>query len=157
MATKVTDRDKGYRALMERLKAHGATVTVGVHENEGGKTDGDGTGPAGPTVLDVAKWNEFGTPTSPPRSFLAGWADERQKENEADMRKVGEAVIKGKIPSIDVGLERLGLKWVGDVKARIKAHIPPPNAESTIAKKGSSTPLIASSQLFNSILHKVEK
>ena len=78
------DRDRGYRALTARLRAlRDKTLTVGVHEAEGAKAHEGDT-----TVLEIATWMEFGTDTIDARSFLAGWADERQKENEADLGRV---------------------------------------------------------------------
>jgi hypothetical protein len=151
-AKKVTDRDRGYRALVARLKALGdKTLTVGVHEAEGAKAHEGDT-----TVLEIATWMEFGTTKVPARSFLAGWADERQKENEADFKRMALAVVNGRVPSLKIGLERLGLKFVKDIGNRIRAHIPPPLAQSTIDRKGSSTPLIDTGHLISSILHKVE-
>jgi hypothetical protein len=90
----------------------------------------------------------------PERSFIRAWADENEQRNKANLRKIAEEVFDGKY-DIRTGLDRLGLLFVGKIQARIKGHIAPPNAPSTIAKKKSSTPLINLGQLWSSILSKV--
>lgn len=175
MATpsKVTDTDKGLRALLKRLKAEKWAITVGVHGPEGAETHQqpepppkesptDGAeepqkdAPAKVTVLDVAVWNEYGTGHVPERSFIRDWADQNEQQNKDNLRKIAIAVYQGKY-DIRTGLDRLGLLFVGQIQRRISAGISPPNAPSTIEKKGSSTPLINFGQLRASILHKVTK
>lgn len=155
--------DHGYEALLKRMRtaAAGARMTVGIHEAEGAQpAEGDDEA----TLLDIAAYNEFGGPPTeakpngnpPRRSFIADWADENIDEHREDLRKSAKAVLKGTLPSIENGLDRLGLRFVGEVQQRIKAGIEPENADSTIARKGSSTPLIGkTSQLFTSITHQV--
>lgn len=152
---KVTSKDHGYQALLTRLKGKERKLTVGVHEAEGALPhESESTEHA--TVADVAKWMEFGTVDIDPRSFLAGWVDESEAKIKEDLRKAAAAVVSGKLPSMEIALERLGLKFVGDIRARIRAGIEPALADSTIERKGSSTPLINTGQLQSSILHKVE-
>jgi hypothetical protein len=69
---------------------------------------------------------------------------------------MAQAVIAGKVPNVRVALDRLGAKFVGDIQRRIKAHIPPPLQQSTIDRKGSSTPLIDTGVLWSSITHEVK-
>lgn len=151
MNAKIRDTDKGLKALMKRLGAGGAAVTVGVHEAEGSAPEGDD----GQTVLDVALFNEFGTEDIPARSFIGAWSDEREGENRENLEKIGEAVLKGKLPSIRQGLERFGLVCVASIQERIVAGIEPENAPSTVARKGSSTPLIDKGVLRGAIAHQV--
>lgn len=148
----VKDTDLGAQAMVARVKAAASprVLTVGVHGEEGGAATQDGK----TTVGDVATANEFGLGV-PERSFIRAWADENADRHQADLRKIGEAIVKGTIPSADVGLEQLGLRFVGEVQARIASGIPPENAPATVARKGSSTPLINFGQLRSSIRHKV--
>jgi hypothetical protein len=151
VTTRIRDTDKGLKALMKRMQAGGASVTVGVHEAEGSAPEGnDGT-----TVLDVALFNEFGTEDIPARSFIAGWSDENAAENRERLRKIGEAVVAGKLPSIEQGLDRFGLVSAAGAQARIVAGIEPENAPLTIARKGSSTPLVDTGVLKSAITHQV--
>lgn len=148
---KVTIRDNGLGALTKRLKAFGKgyTLTVGVHGPEGEATDG------GTTVAEVATINEFGIGV-PERSFIRDWADLNEARNNASLRTVAAVVIRGGY-TIEVGLGRLGALFQGEIQARMSTGIPPPNAPSTIKKKGSSTTLINTGQLHSSILWKLEK
>jgi hypothetical protein len=156
VATKIRDTDRGFQALKARIgKAAAARLSVGIHEAEGSVSDESGEA----TVLDVAAFNEFGGPDENPprRSFIADWADENSDEHKELLRRSQAAVIKGTLPSTTVALDRLGLRFVGDVQKRIISGIEPENAESTIAQKGSSTPLINHSQLLGSITHQVQE
>ena len=149
MAGSVKDTDKGLNALFGRLangKKH--SLTVGIHDAEAGAPDGR------LTVGEVATINEYGLGV-PERSFLRAWADANEAANLATLRKIGEAVVKGRA-SAEQGLNQAGLKFVGEIQARITGGIPPANAESTIKKKGSSTPLIDTNQMRSSIRHKVD-
>lgn len=151
MAGKVTVKDKGLDALTKRLAeiGKGYTLTVGVHGEEGGApAKGSGT-----TLLEVATINEFGLGV-PERSFIRDWADASESKRKEDLRKVGQAILTGAF-DVPTGLGRLGALYQGEIQNRMAAGIPPPNAASTIARKGSSTPLIDTGQLRSSILWKV--
>ena len=155
MASSVREKDNGHKALLKRIETSKATLTVGIHEAEGGASEGDGD----MTVLDVANIHEFGAPAAgiPRRSMIVDWSDEAEEKNRADLQKMGEAVVKGTLPSFPAGLDRLGLKFVGDAQVRMREGIPPELAESTVAAKGSSTPLIDTGQLWSSIRHQVHE
>jgi hypothetical protein len=64
-------------------------------------------------------------------------------------------VIEGKRTSDQV-LEILGQRAVGQIQERIASGIAPANAPSTVAKKGSSTPLIDTGVLRSSITYQVK-
>jgi hypothetical protein len=146
----VKDIDKGFNALFKRLDGKARTLTVGIHEAEAGAPSGDGK----LTVGEVATINEYGLGV-PERSFLRSWADTGAADHKATLRRIGENVIKGK-GTPEQGLEQAGLKFVGEIQAKIAGGVPPPNAPSTVARKGSSTPLIDTGQLRSSIRHKVD-
>lgn len=143
--------DKGEAALVARLAeaAKGKTLTVGVHEEDGSAGTASGL-----SVAEVATINEFGLGV-PARPSITAWADENGEKVKGDFRKLGEALVQGKIRSVDQGLDAIGLKSVGEIQAKISGGIEPANAPSTIAKKGSSTPLIDKGQFRSSIRHKV--
>lgn len=118
-------------------------------------TPGQGSGP---TTLQVAMWNEFGVGV-PERSFLRSTFDLKVNEYRKNVvrgmaREVYEAARTKRTltAGTSITLKRLALKMEGDIKRRIGARqIPPPNAPSTIARKGSSTPLVDSGQLRRTI------
>lgn len=154
MAGNVKDTDKGWKALRARLgAANDLIVTVGVHAPEGAKpADPEAESPI--TVSEIATIHEYGMGNSPERSFIRAWADQKAAENDMALRKIAQAIIQGKYDG-RTGLERFGLLAVGQIQTRISNGIPPPNAESTIRQKGSSTPLIKTGHLRSAIRHLV--
>jgi hypothetical protein len=143
MASRVVDKDNGYAKAVETIsKVGGVAITVGIHSDVSGE------------VMEKAEANEFGTDDIPPRPFISGWADERRDGAVREMRDMLAAAIKrGEDPN--VALERLALKFAGEIQQRMADGIPPPNAPSTVAQKGSSTPLIDTGELRSSITGKV--
>jgi hypothetical protein len=155
MSTRLRDTDQGLNALKTRIAGmRGVSVSVGIHEAEGSEP---AEGSEDVTLAEVAAFNEFGGPDNnpPQRSFLAAWSDENLDENRELFRRSAQAVVKGKLPSMAVALERLGLRFVGEIQQRIRSGIEPENADSTVERKGSSTPLIDSGQLWGSVTHSV--
>lgn len=150
MAVRVKkDRDRGARRRVRQVRdlSKGARVTVGVHAEKA-----SGAYAGGATTLEVAIWNEFGTGRIPERSFLRAWFDENKERARQDWSKMMRAVAKGKLSKEDA-LERFGQRVVGEIQARIASSIPPPNAASTVARKGSSTTLVDTGQLRTSITY----
>jgi hypothetical protein len=149
----VTDKDMGWNDLAAKLKdmIGDPHVLVGV---QGAEADAEHEG--GVTNADVASWNEFGTPTIPARSFIRATVDLNEAKLQARAVLLGRGVLFEKFtPNQALGL--LGEEARGMMIQRINAHIDPPNAPSTIARKGSSTPLIAhTGALKNSLTTKVD-
>lgn len=147
---------KGAKALVGRIAGlrSGLSVTVGVHSDDANHTHGS-TGEL-LTVGDIATIHEFGAPAAniPQRSFIRGWYDESQAEIRAVLKTELAAVVSGK-RTVAQAFERAALRFEGSVKERIRRHIPPPLKPATIARKGSSTPLIDSGQLRNAIRARV--
>lgn len=147
MPVKVTDRDKGYAKMIANLDATGKlAITVGIHSEEG-EGDHDGR-----SIVDIAEANEFGLGV-PARPFVSGWAD-NYPDPVGEMRDEAAAALKAGV-SPTKRLDALAQVWAGDMQAEISAGIDPENAESTIERKGSSTPLIDTGILRSSIRGKV--
>lgn len=144
----VKDRDKGLKALLARVLASKKAITVGVHAAEGGAAE-----PGGATVADVATWNHFGTSRIPARPFLTNWFDANVKEIAVKLKTAGTKIVKGTDPYD--ALQAVALWAEGGVKRYIAQGVPPPNAPSTVAQKGSSKPLIDTGQLRSSIRGRV--
>lgn len=119
-------------------------VTIGVHEEEGAGDEGNGR-----TVAEVAEANEFGMGV-PPRPAITGWADENRDSFVTRMRDEAAAALRARVSPAQ-RLDALAQVGAGEIQARIAGGVPPPNAPSTIAKKGSSTPLIDKGQFRSSI------
>ena len=149
----VEDRDRGYAALVRRVFGfRRPKIAVGVLEADGGRPHGDDA----LTIIEVATFNEFGTSRIPERSFIRAWFDEHQAELKADLGKMMQAVLLGRLTREQM-LERLGQRCVGQIQARIAEGVPPPNAESTIRRKGSSKPLVDTGALRSSVSYRVDE
>jgi hypothetical protein len=149
-APRVVDRDLGYRRIIRNLKQLGRlnapAVFVGVRSGAGESADGT------PLVL-IAAVNEFGSSDGhvPERSFLRSTVDEnRAAYMKLLERAAGRAVDKGR-SAMRRELELVGAKVASDVQRKIVALKDPPNAPSTIAAKGSSSPLVDTGRLRQSI------
>lgn len=152
---KITDRDQGLAALKKRVFGIGQPViSVGILEKDGATPKKEEDGDSDLTVLEVAIWNEFGTDKIPSRSFIRAWFDENRDRAREMLRRLMVSVVEGKRTKHQV-LELLGQTFVAEIQARISAGIPPENALSTVAHKGSSKPLIATGQLRSSISYEV--
>lgn len=140
MAGKITTRDRGLRRFQKRLKslAKGVTVTVGVQGKEAEQSYDDGT-----PVVVVAAVHEFGREDGsiPQRSYLRSTFDANRKKYERMIPSKARMVIKGGPTGKQVMFE-IGETLREDVVKAIKAGIPPPLAPATIARKGSTLPLV---------------
>lgn len=148
----VKDTDNGYAALFERLQAKAQQVSVGIHEEQAEVEYENGI-----TVGEVAEIHELGLGDNQRRSFIADFVDENEEELKGNLRAIAGAVAKGDVASLEQGLDRFGVRTVGEVQLRIKAGIEPEDSDETVERKGSSTPLIDSGLLWTSISHKVSE
>jgi len=138
--------------ILKGLSAR-AAVTVGVHAEDGSQDHG------GMTTAELATIHEFGATGSgvniPARSWLRDYVEANEPRHLEMLRRVAAEGIKGH--PMEQAMGQLGAQLVGEVKERIIAGIAPPNAESTIARKGSETPLIDTGQFIGSIHYQVER
>ena len=149
MPSKVIVRDFGYARILKELnRTDGVFVTVGVH------------GEAGSRQVQIATFHELGTPGGliPQRSFIRSTVDGRRKDIAEVQTKSLDKIVDGKATAEDAaGI--VGL-WVENaIKKKITSGDPawPPLKDATIARKGSSRPLIDTGQLRASITHVVTK
>lgn len=160
MTARVTDTDRGARALAESLRALGkARVRVGVLADAPKKT-GTRTGKRGrqiqqaATLAEVAAAHEFGTATIPQRSFIRATVDLKAAVIAAEQEKLAAQVVDSKITP-EVAMERLGAAVQGMVQVRIAEGIGPALAPATVARKGSSKQLVDTGQLRSSVTYQV--
>lgn len=155
----VTVDDKGLDRLRVALRDLSATeVFVGIlasgKANEAHK-DEDGNDTVA-TQQDVGTWMEFGTGHVPERSFLRETIAVKRNEIETRLAAEVRKVLTGK-QGVDAAMEHVGQFVVGLCQARIKEGIGPELDQSTIDRKGSSTPLIDTGQLRSSITYEVRR
>lgn len=151
-SVRVKDKDRGFRKLLESARIGKPVVSAGIFAKDAKEDHGDGA-----TVLDVAIWNEFGVPEKniPARSFIRAWGDENRDQMQQVATRLLRKVIKGQLTK-EQALEQFGLWMQGGIQRRMAQGIPPPNAASTIAKKGSSKPLIDAGVLRSSVTFAVD-
>lgn len=103
------------------------------------------------TVGEVAVYNEFGTETIPERSFIRTTFDEKKYQIQDFIDQVVGEISDGKYTT-EQGLERIGLYGAKLIVEKIRTSVPPPNAPSTIARKGSSNTLVDTGQMVQTLL-----
>lgn len=144
-----TDKDKGWNELMTsfRLKAGETAALVGYTQSSGKYKGKDSM-----TVAQVAAIQEYGSKDGkiPERSFIRSAMKEHEKEFKKLQKKVSAKVIAGKLSkSQALGiLAQAAIDWI---KNKIDSNVPPANAPSTVAAKGSSHTLIDTGQMRNSL------
>ena len=113
----------------------------------------------GTPVAAVGAWNEFGTQTStggqhtPERPYFRQSIVEMKK----DLPGVAKKVIDPKTMEVDDhAANSIGAYAQGVIQTRIRDLRSPPNAPYTIAKKGSSNPLIDKGKMRQSVTWVVE-
>jgi hypothetical protein len=144
-------KDRGKDAMVKAAremygKPYVAVGIMGTEQREDGKIKN----------WELGTIHEFGTEKIPARSFLRSTYKEHLSEMRAIIKKLHHKVLHEKMKKGDA-LALIGEKFTALVKAKITAHIPPPNEPATIARKGSSTPLVDTGQLLNSIRYEVRE
>jgi hypothetical protein len=178
--SKVADKDRGWRATIARY-AKAATrrknrVRVGILADSGAKrkrtqkpkrkassalrkfrrAHGIVPGLGNITLLEVAAIQEFGAPAAsiPQRSFVRSTVDNNRGAIYKTIGALAKQIARGKLTR-EAALERVGARVEGMIKRAIADGIEPANAPSTIARKGSSKPLINTGQLRSAVTYEV--
>ena len=111
------------------------------------------------SVATIASKNEFGFGKSnPKRSFIRAWLD--SQKGRANLKKLQRALAVRRFQkkeTVESSLKKIGVFAVGQIKKFIADGVPPPNDPATIARKGSSKPLIATGQMRSSITYRLTK
>lgn len=150
MAVKsVNINDKGFKKAVEALERLAKMqVKVGIQSDTEYYSDGV-------SVVDVAVWNEYGTDKIPSRPFIRQCFKDNSDEALTRLSELAQKTALGDDPKS--GLSGIG-QWYQDKMKHTLLKFPwLPNKASTIAKKGSSKPLVDSSHLVESIRYKVEE
>jgi len=138
----VVKRVGSLSAALSKYKDMNASVRVGVLENA--------TYPDGTPVAMVAFWNEYGTRTSPVRAFFRTTVSENKKNWVLSVQNL---MKMHNDPKQVMGL--IGVHMQEQIVQSINTWSDPPNSAYTIAKKGSSKPLIETGVLMRSIKSEV--
>lgn len=155
-SSKIIDKDTGWSAFFSRVaKMKGAHAKVGILAEGAGAEEEDGS-PL--TVAQIAGILEFGTEPDengkqhiPERSFVRSTFDEKREEMMAMSAKLVVGIVAGTM-DVDRALNILGAFLAAAIKNKVTIDgVPPPNAPSTIAKKGDDKPLINTSRMINAV------
>lgn len=121
------------REIQQRLTDQ-KRVYVGLPEGSPRTEDGQ-------SLVEIGAIHEFGAKNIPERSFLRVPLNGAQDKFRAAFKEMMPKVARGELTMMQA-LEAIGDLGVGISKEAISAGIKPPNAKSTVKRKGSSTPLV---------------
>jgi len=161
---KIDDKD-----MLKALKKQTATLEVGFWGDMYEEIDKGFYAPYGPqskitnkarwygprkaiSVAEVAMANEFGGKNRPPRPFMRYTCEKRSKK----WRKIIQDLLPQYADNIKGLFEKLGDVCAEDLEDVIRIWTAPPNAPSTVKKKGFNDPLVDSGQMMNSVHWRVE-
>jgi len=155
LETKIRRQSTGRNALGSFDKFDDVALRNSIYEV--GIVDGSIAYDDGTPVADVAFWNEFGTDTGiPARPALRTAVADSKKE----LRKVGRLnatkIVAGQL-RFDAGMRQLARIVRDAMKLSILEWSTPPNAPSTIKRKGFDDPLIDTGLYHDSIDFKLLK
>lgn len=132
---------QGRKFFKELEKLGNLQVHVGF---QGDETYEDGT-----SLAEIAAFNELGTSTIPARPFMKQSFKDHEKDLKETCMQVGKMLSEG--ATVDKALNMLGTTVKGLVQSEMVEGKFAPNAPATIKKKGSSTPLIDTGYMRQSI------
>lgn len=150
---KVIDRDLGWAAIRRNLRQmDNVTTKVGLPAE--GAVAGEGEATSMSEVATVGVVHEFGAPARniPERSWLRSVYDENRNRLQRVKAKETGRVIDGKQDARQA-IARVGGWFAAQVKAKIRKGPFAPLEPETIARKGSTKPLIDTGQMIQSITH----
>ena len=148
MAGDVTDKDLGWEKIQKELvKFKELCVKVGIVEGSEKSEDGI-------NIAEYAAYNEEGTKNIPSRPFIRSWVDNHKEQIDKMLTSAFNRVLSGKWTA-EEAMKRIGEFAQSGIKKNIIDGKFEPNSPKTIAKKGSSKPLIDTGTLRNSIRYEV--
>lgn len=143
---KTTAAGKKFEKMLNEL----SQLQVRIGYQKGNATDDDGT-----DYCDIAAWNELGTEHTPSRPFLRKSVDENEAKINAFLQSQKADLVKG-VPAEQI-LKKIGIFQKDLIQEKITEGSYAPNAPSTIARKGSSKPLIDTGKMRQSVNYVIQK
>ena len=129
-------------------------VSVGIHRGVLTKRARGKVG--GQSMAEIARDNELGNSKRkiPSRPFMMLTMRYHREQMLELMQTLGYLIIERRTTPLRA-LNIIGLIYASLLQQTIRNRVPPPNAPYTVARKGSSTPLIDTGQMIQSIRHVV--
>jgi len=182
--TRIKDIDKGMERTLRQFRDKATFVDIGVQSDEdeklliiaaaneyGATINHPGGTPYGYRTAEHAKKGKVSflkkgsgymvlgetkphVITIPPRPFIRSTVDENEEKYFDAAKSLSGQMVDGRIEKYDA-LERIGQLIEGDIKRTIITLRDPPNAPSTIRKKGSDNPLVNTGHLSGSIRYEI--
>ena len=151
---------EGRRLFAELQKLAKLEVQAGFTIDKSGYGESDNSVsaedyPEGPTVAEVAAWNEFGTEHIPPRPFMRQSVDKYESQIKTMCSEQLKAIAEGSATA-DEALRAIGALQVGLIQHEIGFGGFVKNADSTIRQKDSSQPLIDEGRMRQSVHYVVK-
>lgn len=150
----ITDEKKEWNKLqtfLRLIEGKGIAAFIGILEEDFDKKHSESNA----TIGEIASYNEFGTSRIPSRSFIRAPFDAHQgyeKLRTSLLRRVASGRL-----DIESAMNILGSSIAKSFIKGINDGIDPANAESTIDKKLSDTPLVDSGDMRDHITYKIIK
>lgn len=143
---------------VDRLERNVRRAMKGPTRVKVGLPAGTSSYPDGTSVFEVGAVHEFGSQDGriPERSFIRSTLEKKRSELDAMAGKIGKKVERDG-GTLEEGLNLMGSVLAAAIQETIADGVPPPNAPSTIRRKGSSKPLIDTGHLRQSITWQVVK
>lgn len=154
---RVIIKDKGLKQIFRNVAIlDGTSVAVGIQGPEAGAVEHEGTELSN---VQLGVIHEFGAPGAgiPERSFIRAPFDANLKKLTRIAGKAAQLVYDVEKLSADKALGLIGEASVAIFVGAINKGIPPELKPATVARKGSSKPLIDTAQLKQSITWKIRK
>lgn len=154
---KFIENDLGWLGILNELgKAESAYVKVGFQVGSQTKNQRKGARKkkGGQSMPEIAAQNEYGTRIIPARPFMSTAVDANRGQINDYIKKQYGRILDGK-STVNKSLGLIGQLMTGLIQKRIRFITYPPNAPSTIARKGSSKPLIDFGQMIQSVRYVV--
>ena len=143
MASTFTDlTPEGKKYFRELQKLANLEVQVGFQAGQAKEKNGA-------DIAEIAAYNEFGSSGTPARPFMKQSFEKHKDQLQAGCDMVNQTIANG--GTAEQGLNKLGVMCKGLVQQEIVDGGFAPNAPSTIAKKGSSQPLIDTGTMRQSV------
>lgn len=150
MGVRITDRVTPDGVKFQKMLRELAEKEVRVGFQHGKATKEDGT-----DICDVAAWNELGTVYIPARPFLRQSVDDNVSKINSFLQGKKNDLIRGL--SAEQVLKDIGIFQKDLIQEKITEGDFAANAESTIKKKGSSTPLVDTGRMRQSVNYEIKQ
>lgn len=158
------------RELKAMRKAYVKAGVLGTASRPAAKSKSQGKGPPAkgghpaakpaPTNAQLASIHEYGLGTVPARPFIGPPFRKARAKYLARLVKAYKAALKsGKPALVERELGVIGQLMAADIKNYVTQGpgVPPPNSASTVARKGSSRPLVDTGGMVNAVTYQVVK